>query len=183
MGIDFLIKMFNETIGGILFIAILLILVNFIEKRDFHKLERKRLKFHEKLKDALKNKRINDISHIKKLYASIVNTNYFHLQKWSKEVLFDLNTENNEIFEKLDEIIKKIEFEEPFSGLPDEEKEVLSTLLNDKSTNRELFENKLHRLSDIMKAKYAKKEKSDKLIFRLGVASFVLAMYGAIKSF
>lgn len=183
MGIDFLIKMFNETIGGVIFIIILLILLNFIEKRDFHKLEKKRLKFHEKLKNALNNERINDVSHIKKLYASIVNTNYFYLQKWSKEVLFDLDTKDNEAFNKLDEIIKQVEFEEPFSGLPDEEKEVLSTLLNDKSTNRELFENKLHRLSDIMKAKYAKKEKSDKLIFRLGVASFILTIYGAVKSF
>jgi len=182
MGIDFLINMFNETIGGIILIIVLLLLMNFIEKRDFYKLEKKRLLFHKKLKEALKNERIKDISHIRKLYDSIVNTKYFYLQKWAKEVLFDLDKQDNKIFEKLDEIIKKIEFEEPFSGLPDEEKEVLSALLYDKSTNINLFENKLHRLSDIMKAKYAKKEKSDKWIFRLGVASFILTIYGAIKS-
>jgi len=183
MGIDFLIKLFDQTSGALLLLGILIPLLYFIERKGFNQLEKKRLQFHKKLKEALANKRIKNIAQIKRLYASIVNDKYFYLERWSNEVLFDLETKDNITFDKLDGIIKQIEFEEPFSGLPDEEKEVLSTLLHDKDTNKELFENKLHRLSDIMKAKYAKKEYSDKWIIRLTVASFVLAIYGAVKSF
>lgn len=183
MNIDSIIKLFDEISGALLILAIILPLLYFIEKRDLNKLEKKRLQFHKKLTESLEKKRVKNISQIKRLYSSIVNTKYFYIEKWSQEVLFDLNTENNILFDKLDEIIKEIEFEDPFSGLPDEEKEVLSTLLNDKSTNKELFESKLHRLSDIMKAKYAKKEYADKWIFRLGLASFILTIYGAVKSF
>ena len=183
MGMDFIVKLFNETSGAILMLVILLSLIHFIEKRDFNKLEKKRLQFHKKLKEALEKERIKNITQIKRLYSSIIDTKYFYLERWSKEVLFDLDIKDNTIFDRLDEIIKQIEFEEPFSGLPDEEKEVLSTLLNDRSTNTELFENKLHRLSDIIKAKYAKKENADKWIFRLTIVSFALTIYGVVKSF
>lgn len=181
MGIEFIFNIFKESMGIILLLIIILVPIYFLERRDLNKLEEKRLLFNKKLKDGLINGRINDVSHIRKLYSSIVNINYFYLNKWSKEVLFELD--DNKIFNILNDMINKLEYQEPFSELPHEEKEILSTLLNDKSNNTELFENKLHSLSNIMQAKYAKKEKSDKLIFRLSIASFALTIYSAIKTF
>jgi len=168
-----------DDIGGLLLIFILIVLFFFlIERKDSNRRNKEKLQFQKKLKESLKNKRIDDISQIKRLYSSIVNKNYFYLEIWSQELLFDLEIKDKIEFDKLNEIIKQIEFQDPFNGLPDEEKEVLSTLLHDKTTNKELFENKLHRLSDIMKAKYAKKEKSDKWIIWLTIASFLLTVYG-----
>lgn len=103
------------------------------------------------------------------------------MNKWSKEVLFDLDGEDNKFFDKLNQFIDKLEFEEPFSELPSEEKEILSTLLNDRTNNTGLFENKLHSLSNIIKVKYAKKEKSDKWVKRLTIASFILTIFSVIK--
>ena len=103
------------------------------------------------------------------------------MNKWSKEVLFDLDGEDNNFFDKLNQFIDKLEFEEPFSELPSEEKEILSTLLNDRTNNTGLFENKLHSLSNIIKVKYAKKEKSDKWVKRLTIASFILTIFSVIK--
>jgi hypothetical protein len=181
MGIEFIFNIFKETIGIILFGVIILVPILLSERRDATKLDKKRLVFNKKLKDGIINGRINDISHIRKLYASIVNTNYFYLNKWSKEVLFDLDGEDNKFFDKLNQFIDKLEFEEPFSELPSEEKEILSTLLNDRTNNTGLFENKLHSLSNIIKVKYAKKEKSDKWVKRLTIASFILTIFSVIK--
>ena len=103
------------------------------------------------------------------------------MNKWSKEVLFDLDGEDNNFFDKLNQFIDKLEFEEPFSELPSEEKEILSTLLNDRTNNIGLFENKLHSLSNLIKVKYAKKEKSDKWVKRLTIASFILTIFSVIK--
>lgn len=103
------------------------------------------------------------------------------MNKWSKEVLFDLDGEDNKFFDKLNQFIDKLEFEEPFSELPSEEKEILSTLLNDRTNNIGLFENKLHSLSNLIKVKYAKKEKSDKWVKRLTIASFILTIFSVIK--
>ena len=81
MGIEFIFNIFKETIGIILFGVIILVPILLSERRDATKLDKKRLVFNKKLKDGIINGRINDISHIRKLYASIVNTNYFNLNK------------------------------------------------------------------------------------------------------
>jgi len=173
----------NTNIGFILVFIFISIILWFLETKDKKKLDKKRLQFHKQLKDALRKENIKNSSHVTKLYASIVNSNYFYLIIWSKQVLFNLDKKDNTNFELLDKIIDTMEFSKPFDNLPNEEKNILLELLNDKSENIKLFENKLHRLSDIIQLKYIEKNKSDKLITRLTIASFILAIYGTATSF
>lgn len=185
MGIDFFLKVFSEISGLILMLIILLFLIYWMEKRDVNRLNRKKEKFFNIVRQELKANRLETLVQTKRIYSSVVNTYYYHLENWLKELLYelDINQNNEKYFLILEKILEDIEFEDPFDGLPDQEREILKTFKTFNINKDKVFEDRLYRLSDIIKARYAEKTKSDKWLRRLEITSFILTVYGLIKSF
>lgn len=158
------------------------LLLYFIDKRDKNRLASKKNKFVQNLTHELEINRIQNIKHIKRIYAFIVNKNYYYLEPWIEETLLSLN--DKEKLEKakiLEKILDDIEFQGPFSKLPEEEKDLLKTLGEYKDKDVDVFNEKLYRLSDVIKTRYKEKEKSDKWVKILGVVASVLTIISFIK--
>jgi hypothetical protein len=153
-----------------------------IEKRDKNRLENKKNKFIQNLIQELKIDRVQNIKQIKRIYAFIVNKNYYYLEQWIEETLLLLNDKDElEKANILEKILDDIEFQEPFSKLPEEEKDLLKTLGEYKDKDIEIFNEKLYRLSDVIKTRYKEKEKSDKWVKILGIIASVLTIISFVK--
>ena len=170
--------------GPLLILFVLLFFQNLIDRKEKNRKEALRRSFNEKVIDALNSQHLRDTKHIKRIYASVVNTNYTQMERWVAELLTEFyNYENfsEEHYQILEKILDDIEFEEPFSGLPEDERNLLKDINEYKDKNSDMFKEKLHRLGNIIKTRYEKEANFSKWNKFLTILSVLLGIIGAVK--
>lgn len=183
---DIFTKLIDGLGAPLLTLIILLSVKSLLEKRDQHKNDLRRIDFNEKVLTRLQNGNTLDLKNIKRIYSSIVNKNYYYLTSWLIELqseIFKYNYEDipKDSTKQLERIIDEIEFEEPFSSLPDIEKSLLKDIYEYREKDNNIFQEKIHQLSDVIKTRYDKNTKSHNWNIFLGVLSLILGLIGVIK--
>ena len=182
MNFESLMSFFYETSGSILTIIITLIVLSISEKRKNIKLEENKQKFIQKILQELNLNRLVSIKQVKRIYAVIINKNYFYLELWIEEALLNITSESDiEKYKILENMLNELEFQEPFSKLPEEEKDLFKTLKEYKDKDIDTFNEKLYRLSDVIKTRYIEKEKADTWVKRLGIFASILTVFSFFK--
>ncbi|AXH13039.1 hypothetical protein [Halarcobacter bivalviorum] len=185
MTLNGLLEFLHQTSGLFVMLFVLLPIILYLEKKDNIRLNKNKDKYKNYLMSELENGHINSSNDLRRIYGTVLNKRYFFLEDWSNECLIEYSQQKefDEIkYKILYDTIYNFSVEEPFSTLPEDERNLLEDIKEYKDKDNTIFNEKLIQLSKVVKLRYDKQNKTEKINKYLTYFSIIITTISIFKS-